>query len=110
MAYDEELANRIQRILEGTDGLKRKKLFGGLGFLVNGHLAASAYKGGDLMIRCGPADWSSFCAEPGARPMTRQGKPVSGWVIIDAQAVEQEAPLRKWIERGRDFAESQPPK
>ncbi len=110
MAYDEALANRIRSLMAGTPGLAEKKMFGGLGFLVNGHLAASAYRGGDLMIRCGKDDWHAFCAEDGARPMTRKDEPVSGWVIIAAGAVTDDDALRLWVERGRDFAAAQPPK
>lgn len=57
MAYDEGPANRIRSMMAGTPGLAGKKMFGGLGFLVNGHLAASAYRDGDLMIRCARDDW-----------------------------------------------------
>lgn len=110
MAYDEELAQRIRSVLAGTAGLEERKMFGGLGFLINGHMAVSAYQGGDLLIRCAKQDWEAFRAEAGARPMDRGGKPVSGWVIIDSTVVEDDGALRKWVERGRDFAASQPPK
>ncbi len=110
MAYDEALANRIRSLMAGTPGLAEKKMFGGLAFLVNGHLAASAYKDGDLMIRCGKDDWQPFLAEDGARPMTRKGEPVSGWVLIAASAVTDNDALRLWVERGRDYAATQPPK
>lgn len=110
MAYDEALANRIRSLMAGTPGLAEKKMFGGLGFLVNGHLAASAYRGGDLMIRCGKDDWRDFCAEDGARPMTRKGAPVTGWVVIAPRVVTDDDALRLWVERGRDFAAAQPPK
>ncbi len=110
MAYDETLANRIRSLMAGTPGFSEKKMFGGLGFLVNGHLAASAYRGGDLMIRCGKEDWEAFLAEDGARPMTRGREPVTGWVLIAASAVADDDALRFWVERGRDYAAAQPPK
>jgi hypothetical protein len=110
MAYDEELANRIRTILTGTPGLTEKKMFGGLGFMINGRAAGSAYKGGDLMIRCAKDDWAGFIEEEGDRAMERGGKPVSGWVLIDNDAVADDADLEKWVGRGRDHAASQPPK
>ncbi len=108
MAYDAILASRIRALMAGTPGVTEKKLFGGLGFLVNGHLAVSAYKDGDLMIRCGKENWQNLLSEEGARPMTRNGAPVSGWVIIASSTVENEEALRVWVERGRSFAAAQP--
>jgi TfoX/Sxy family transcriptional regulator of competence genes len=107
MAYDETLAHRIRALLAGTPGLAEKSLFGGLGFLVNGNLAVSAYRDGDLMIRAGQDDWQAFCAEDGARPMTRKGQTVSGWVIIAGTAVADDDSLRLWVKRGRDYAVAQ---
>ena len=38
MAFDEKLAARIRGQLGKKKGLTEKKLFGGIGFLVNGNL------------------------------------------------------------------------
>jgi TfoX/Sxy family transcriptional regulator of competence genes len=110
MAYDVALADRIRALLQGTSDLREKKMFGGFGFLVGGHLATSAYQDGGLMIRCSATDCSSFCAEPGARPMMRKNKQVSGWVLIAADHIVTDEDLRRWVSRGRDFASAQPPK
>lgn len=110
MAYDEGLAERIRERMVGTPGLTEKKMFGGLAFMVNGHIASAAYKGGDMMIRCAKEDWQALLGEPGARAMERGGKGMSGWVIIDNDAVAEDDDLDRWVERGRDFASSQPPK
>jgi TfoX/Sxy family transcriptional regulator of competence genes len=85
-------------------------MFGGLAFLVNGNLAVSAYKDGGLMIRCSSDDWQEFLSEDGAHPMLRKGKPVSGWVLIAAEAVQDEASLASWVRRGTAYASAQPPK
>ena len=63
-----------------------------------------------LMIRCSGEDWQAFCSEDGARPMLRKGAPVSGWVLIAADAVRDEQSLAKWVQRGLAHAEAQPPK
>jgi len=110
MAYNEELAARIRSAVAGRDDVTEKKMFGGLGFLLNGHMATSAYKGGDLMIRCAKEDWETFVTEKGARPMERKGKAITGWVMVDVGAVADDAALNKWVQRGLDFAASQPPK
>lgn len=108
MPFDPALAARIRSLVPPE--AVEKKLFGGLGFSIGGHLATSAYKDGGLMIRCAKEDWAGFLTEPGARPMLRKDKPISGWVRIAADAVVGDAELAHWVGRGVDFAAGQPPK
>ncbi len=108
MPYDENLAGRIRAILQGTPGLQEKKMFGGLAFLVNGHIAASAYRDGRLMITCAADDTAAFLAEPGAAPMVRGGRPMQGWVLIEAAAVADDAALARWVGRGLAHSAAQP--
>ena len=56
MAYDEVLAQRIHDLLDGEPGLTSRKMFGGLGFMLDGHMAVAAGSGGSLMVRADPAD------------------------------------------------------
>ena len=56
MAYDEHLANRLRDLLADEDGITEKKMFGGLAFLLNGHLCVSASHNGGLLVRLDPAD------------------------------------------------------
>ena len=85
-------------------------MFGGLAFMVNGHIASCATKSGDMMIRCAKDDWGAYCAEPGAHPMERGGKGMTGWVIIETDSVSEGSALDSWVERGKVFAAGQPPK
>jgi len=110
MAYDEGLAERIRAVVSNEAGVRERKMFGGLAFTLNGNLAVGAYKDGGLMIRCSSDDWQSFLTKDGARPMLRKDKPVSGWVLIAADAVHEDASLGDWVRRGLDHAAAQPPK
>ena len=110
MAYDPVLAERVRAAIAKDAGVRQRKMFGGLAFLLNGNFAISAYKDGGLMIRCSGEDWQAFCSEDGARPMLRNGAPVSGWVLIAADAVRDDASLSRWIRRGLAFARAQSPK
>lgn len=42
MAYDVELADRLREVLAGEPEVTEKRMFGGLAFLVAGHLTVSA--------------------------------------------------------------------
>ena len=54
MAYDEDVAARIRALLAGEPGLTEQRMFGGLGFLVNGNMAVAASSKGCLLYtsRC----------------------------------------------------------
>ncbi len=110
MAYDEALADRIRDLLAGTSGLEEKKMFGGLAFTVNGHVAASAYHDGRLLITCSKDDFDDLQAESGAGPMLRGGKAMSGWVLVDPEAVTEDEALAVWVGRGLAHSRSKPPK
>lgn len=56
MAYDDDLANRIRALLAAERGVEEKRMFGGLAFLVDGHMAVAASGRGGLMVRVPPAD------------------------------------------------------
>jgi len=110
MAYDEALAARIRAALAGADGLVEKTMFGGIGWTIGGNMAAGAHNDGRLMIRCSKADFEAFLAEEGAVGMMRGGKALTGWVLVEPDAVADDAELDRWVGRGRDYAASLPPK
>lgn len=110
MAYDEALAERI-RVLTAGEPVVEKKMFGGLAFLLGGHLAVSASGHGGLLVRVEPSQTEALLAEPGAAPMEMGGRGgMAGWLRVDAEAVADEEALATWVQRGLDHAGSLPPK
>ena len=110
MAYDEELADRIRAEVAGERGVTEMKMFGGLAFLVGGHLAVAASGQGGLMLRCDPDDTETLLEEPGAQEFEMRGKGMRGWLRVDAETVGDDDALRTWVRRGADYARSLPPK
>jgi hypothetical protein len=49
MAYDERLAERIRFFLKRWKGMEEKRMFGGLCFMLNGHMC------------CGIVSWFASC-------------------------------------------------
>jgi hypothetical protein len=41
MACDEDLANRIRALIASEDGYTEEKMFGGIGFMIDGHMAVA---------------------------------------------------------------------
>jgi hypothetical protein len=109
MAYDEVLAARIREHTEGSP-VEEKKMFGGLAFLLGGHLAVAAGGQGGLMVRCGPEETATLLDEPGAEPMEMRGRSMVGWLRVSADAVAEDDALERWIDRGLGCARSLPPK
>lgn len=107
MAYDEELADRIREALSGRS-YEEKRMFGGLAFLVGGHLAVAASGRGGLMVPV-PADQTeAMLAEPGAETFEMRGRAMNGWVRVRSDAVDDDAVLRTWVDRGLEAAKAKP--
>jgi hypothetical protein len=110
MAYDEDLADRIRELVQDEPSLTEQRMFGGLAFLVGGHMAVAASGKGGLMLRCAPEATEDLLNLPGAGPMEMRGKGARGWLRVDAHAVESDEALSTWVERGVSYARSLPPK
>jgi TfoX/Sxy family transcriptional regulator of competence genes len=110
MAYDEDLADRIRELVAGERDFSEKRMFGGLAFLVAGHMAVAASGRGGLMVRVDPADVAALLARPHAAPFEMRGRPVRGWLRIDAEGVRTKRQLEPWVERGLAYARSLPAK
>jgi TfoX/Sxy family transcriptional regulator of competence genes len=110
MAYDEDLANRIRELLAGDSGVTEKRMFGGLAFLVGGHMSVAASGRGGLMVRVDPEDTETLLAKPHAEPFEMRGRAVDGWLRIAPEGVRTKRQLEPWVERGVAYARSLPPK
>jgi TfoX/Sxy family transcriptional regulator of competence genes len=109
MAYDEGLTWRIRQLLEEIPELVEKKMFGGVGFILMGNMACGV-NGSDLIVRVGPAGYQQALALPHTRVFDLTGRPISGWIVVEADGVADDALLDAWVQRGVDFARSLPPK
>ena len=110
MAYDEGLASRIRELLGGEPGLSEQKMFGGLAFLVDGHLAVAASREGGVLLSVERGDTGALLRKPHTRPMVMRGRELDGWLRVDPEGVRTKRQLVSWVRRGVDHARSQPPK
>ena len=109
MAYDEELAARIRDLLAGREGVTEKKMFGGIGFMMNGNMCCGVM-GDDLILRLDGARGEEALAEPHTRPLEQRGKAMKSWMLVSRDGVATEAGLRVWVERAATHAASLPRK
>ena len=78
-------------------------MFGGICFLINGKMLAGVTKD-DLMVRVGPDNHDRLLEEKGARLMDFTGRPMKGYVYVDATGLAADVDLARWVDRGADFA------
>ena len=110
MAYDADLANRVREVVRAERGLTEKRMFGGLAFLIHGHMAVSASSKGGLLLRVDPAKTESLVNEPHVGRFQMRGREMDGWLRVDTEAVETDDDLRRWVSLGVTYARSLPPK
>jgi len=109
MAYDEKLADRVREVLKRKRGISEKKMFGGLAFLVSGHMACGVI-GKELMVRVGPDAYDAALKKAGAREMDFTGRPMKGMVYVGPRGFRSAPSLKAWVEQGLSYARSLPPK
>ena len=108
MAYDEELADRIRAQLDDEPGLTERKMFGGIGWMLEGNMAVGLISTG-LLVRLGP-DAETALAEPHASAPMMVSLVMKGFVVVAPEGVETGEQLAAWVARGSDVARSLPPK
>jgi TfoX/Sxy family transcriptional regulator of competence genes len=109
MAYNEQLADRIRKVLVRYEWLTERKMFGGIAFMLGGNMCCGAM-GDNLVVRVGPEQHEKALAEPHASPMDFTGRPLKGMVYVGPAGYHSDEALVKWVKRGVDFAASLPPK
>ena len=109
MAYDEGLADRVRGALLPRPDIEEKKMFGGLAFMVGGHMCCGVI-GDDLMARVGRDAYEDALAAKGARPMDFTGRPLRGMVYVGSEGHRTDDALASWVRRGTDFVASLPPR
>lgn len=109
MAYDEALAARIRRLLGRRADVTERRMFGGVAFMVRGHLCCGIV-GRDLVVRVGREAYPAALARRHARPMDFTGRPLTGMVYVAPAGCRTAAGLRAWIEPAVRLARGRPPK
>ena len=112
VGYDEDLANRIRELLSdlGVNGVREQKMFGGLAFLVGGHMAVAASREGGVLLSVDRSDTDALLQKPHTRPMVMRGREMLGWLRVDPEGVRTKRQLAPWVKRGVTRAGSLPPK
>src|SRR6516164_3221839 len=109
MAFSEALAARIRQRLARRKNIEEKKMFGGVGFLLNGNLLVGVWKD-SLIVRLGPEESDEALKEPHVKEFDITGRPMKGWVLVESGGVEDDDQLNGWIQRAMKFVGKLPAK
>lgn len=110
MAYDEHLADRVRELIAAERGVEEKRMFGGLAFLINGHMSVAVSGRGGLMVRVPIDETATLLTREHVSPMVMSGRETRGWVRVAVDGVTSKRQLQSWVARGVDHAKSLPPK
>jgi TfoX/Sxy family transcriptional regulator of competence genes len=109
MAFDQSVAARVRKTLARTPGVVEKKMFGGLAFLVDGHMCCGVL-GTTLVLRLGEEGAAEALREPHTRPMDFTGKPMKSMIYVAPEGYGPDAALRRWVRQAVAFVSSLPAK
>jgi len=109
MPFDQRLAERVRAMLLPLEGYDERKMFGGICFLLHGHMACGILHD-RLIVRVGPERYGEALQQPHTTLFDFTGRPMTGIVQVAAEGINDDAPLQRWVLRGVDYAQSLPPK
>ncbi len=110
MGYDERLAERLRDLLEGSPNVSERAMFGGLAFLVGGHMAIAASGQGDALVRVDPSDSDGLLDRDGVELAVMRGRPMDGWLRVPLSALRTKRQLAWWTDRATAYARTLPAK
>lgn len=99
MAYLVELTERVRQALAHVPGVKEKRMFGGVAFMVNGKMAVTVgdHKDHQMMVRVDPAEYPRAVQRKGAQPARMRGREIRGYVFLRQEAVGTKRQLDSWV-------------
>ncbi len=109
MGYSTELEEMVDALAGRWRGLDKKKMFGGICYLLNGNMGFGIYRD-FLIVRLGPERAAERMKTKHVRPFDITGRPMKGWVMVGQGGWKGQGSLKRWLEAGREFALSLPRK
>jgi len=109
MGYNLDLEYRIDQFKARLGDMTRKKMFGGVGYLINGNMCFGIYKD-YLVLRTMPEKADELLKSEYVTPFDITGRPMKGWVLVSPDMLETEDQLLDMLKLGISYAETLPHK
>ena len=109
MPYNEEIETLIDGSISGWPDMDKKRMFGGICYLVRGNMCFGIYRD-FIIVRCGVEAAAEFLERGDTVPFDITGRAMKGWVMVSEEGWAQPEDMKMWLETGRNFALTLPPK
>ncbi len=109
MAYDQEIDNRVQKIISCWKGMETKKMFGGVCHQLNGNIVSGVIKD-KLILRLGVEEAEKALQQKEVVPFDITGRPMKGWVMVAKEGFDRDEALNAWLDQAKAFVKTLPPK
>lgn len=109
MAYDADAAALVRRRLAARNDVREIKMFGGLCFMVGGHMCCGVLKD-DVIFRVAPKRCDETIAQGRARPMDFTGKIMKGFAMVGRDGWGDARTLGQWLKWALEFNAALPAK
>jgi len=109
MAYNTRLEEQIDSAAKRWQNVEKKKMFGGVCYLLKGNMAFGIYRD-FLIVRMEKEQAEQSLKDRNAQPFDMTGRPMAGWIMVKEAGWKGRAGLAKWMGIGKKFALSLPGK
>ncbi|MFQ5443662.1 MAG: TfoX/Sxy family protein [Nitrospinales bacterium] len=110
MAYDDKTADRVRNVLKRRKGFTERKMFGGIAFVFNGHMACGVNQK-DLVLRLGEERTAkALRGEPYTRELDFTGKVLKSMVYVSPAGFNSNEKLRFWVDQAIAYVKTLPAK
>ena len=109
MAYDEKLAERLNKLVKNRKDFDQKKMFGGIAFMLNGNMCFGIHKD-SLVIRTSQESANNSLKRKYVKPFDITGRPMKGWIMVSKEGIKTKESLDKWTSLAVDFVKTLPKK
>ena len=109
MPYSESLAQRLRQVFTRRRDSTEKKMFGGVGFLLNGNMCVGVWKN-SLIVRINPKGYAAGLAEDHVHEFDITGRPMRGWIMVEPDGLDTDDQLTNWVEQSIAFVSILPKK
>jgi TfoX/Sxy family transcriptional regulator of competence genes len=104
-----ELEDRIDRLIARFGDITKRKMFGGVGYLINGNMCFGIHKE-SLVLRTSLEKAEDLLKGNYVTPFDITGKPMKGWLLVSPDVLETEDQLLDMLKLGISYAETLPSK
>ncbi len=109
MSYTKVLEEKIDQVVQNWNLTTKKGMFGGLCYFIQGHVCFGIYQD-FLVIRPGEEIAEKMLKESHVKPFDAIGVPMKGWIMIEEELWKTEAKLLEYLETGKTYTLTLPPK